>query len=150
LRSFPEWEAIAGALGTIPGGDRIRDTIANLPLRPSIQHGDLARWNLLKTETGALKVLDWEWGVSEGMPGIDLVHFIAQDLRLVERLPDAMVFRKTIGALKRPYWRDYIVRSGWNGFEREMIITCLAFKQGSGHQDNAKMLEASVAAESAA
>ncbi|MEP2777053.1 MAG: hypothetical protein ABJQ29_12735 [Luteolibacter sp.] len=142
LESFPEWAAISAGLGIIPGGERIIERIAKLPLLPSIRHGDLARWNLLTTETGELKVLDWEWGEPDGMPGIDLVHFIAQDLRLVQRLPDAMVFRKTLDELRQPLWRDYLVRCGWQGHESEMIIACLAFKQGAGHQENRPILEA--------
>ena len=144
LRSFPEWDAISLALGTIPEGGKIMEGIADLPLRPSIRHGDLARWNLLTTDGGDLKVLDWEWGEPEGLPGIDLAHFIAQDFRLVQRLPLEKVFRETLAALKQPLWQDYLAKCGWQGHESGMILAYLAFKQGASHQENRSILEASV------
>ncbi len=146
LRSFPEWDAISLALGTIPEGGKIMEGIADLPLRPSIRHGDLARWNLLITDGGELKVLDWEWGEASGLPGIDLTHFLAQDFRLVERLSDIDVFRKTVHALQDPFWRDYLSATGWLGQEEILVIACLAFKQGAGHQQNEEILGACIEA----
>ena len=146
LRSFPEWKAIDSALEDVPGGGRVTDLIGDLSICTSIRHGDLARWNLLITEEGDLKVLDWEWGEASGLPGIDLTHFLAQDFRLVERLSDIDVFRKTVHALQDPFWRNYLSATGWLGQEQALVIACLAFKQGAGHQQNEEILRSCVEA----
>jgi hypothetical protein len=146
LRSFPEWPAITKGLHGLPGHEQWSERLAVLPLRPSVRHGDLARWNLLRTHDGRLKVLDWEWGERHGLPGIDLVHYLAQDFRLVQRLEPAKVVEETVKALESSVWSAYLEQSGWNGHARELVLACLAFKQGAGHQDNEEILRVAVAA----
>jgi hypothetical protein len=146
LRSFPEWSAITDGLGDFPAGGRFLESVADLPLRTSIRHGDLARWNLLRTTDGQLKVLDWEWGERHGLPGIDLVHYLAQDFRLVKRLAPAEVVEETVRSLESPLWNAYSEQTGWAGHSRDLVIVCLAFKHGAGHQDNEEILKVAVAA----
>ena len=131
IRSFPYHETILCQL-------------ARVTARKSIRHGDLARWNLLRTDDGRLKVLDWEWGEPNGLAGIDLVHYLAQDFRLVKRMAATSVVEATVNALKSPFWHSYLESTGWSGRERELVLACLAFKQGAGHQDNSEILRTCV------
>lgn len=143
---FPEWPSITLALEEVPEGERFLQQIADLPLRPSIRHGDLARWNLLRTSDGRLKVLDWEWGERHGLPGIDLVHYLSQDFRLVRKLAPIEAVEASVKALESPVWRTYLNRAGWAGYARELVIACLAYKQGARHQDNEEILKVTVVA----
>lgn len=145
LASFSEWPSITAGLMGLTINESILKRLADLPLRPSIRHGDLARWNLLRTKDGRLKVLDWEWGERHGLPGFDLAHYLAQDFRLVRRLPAAQVIEKTVQALESPFWSPYLELAGWTGNARELVMVYLAFKQGAGHQDNTDILRVSAA-----
>jgi hypothetical protein len=50
-----------------------------------VQHGDFAPWNLLKRPGGAVCAIDWEYGVREGFPQLDLAYYILQVSALVHR-----------------------------------------------------------------
>lgn len=143
---FPEWAAIGSALEEHCAGNQALVRLSQECLRPVIRHGDFARWNLRRHKDGGLVVLDWEWGHKQGMPGIDLVHYFLQDARLVERLSPEHAIARTCQALKSPACRTYLQKTGWSGDPLLPLIACLAFKQGAGHQDNAEMLRAAVAA----
>jgi hypothetical protein len=51
----------------------------------SIQHGDLAPWNLIRDRTGRLTAIDWEYGLAAGFPGLDLAQYILQVAALICR-----------------------------------------------------------------
>lgn len=137
---FSEWHFIRTALGKQTRGAEFLSTLEGELHSPTIRHGDLARWNLLKMADGTVTVLDWEWGEPHGLPGIDLAHFLAQDFRLVDRLSDTEVVNETVKALKSSTWSKYLDTSGWKGRELELMIVCLAFKHGAGHQENSELL----------
>lgn len=141
ITGFTEWEAIQSALTKLNAGRLMLDRLSQESLRPVICHGDFARWNLLKQANGSVVVLDWEWGHQNGMPGIDLVHYILQDARLVKRLPHAEAITDTMQKLNRPECKDYLKRTGWSGDPMLPIIASLAWKQGAGHQENGEILE---------
>jgi L-malate glycosyltransferase len=44
---------------------------------PAIEHRDCSPWNVLLTPTGAPILLDWESAEPDGLPGLDLVYFLA-------------------------------------------------------------------------
>lgn len=139
--AFPEWAAIESCLSETTLGAAVLGQLADKHLRPVICHGDFARWNLLRQPDGSLVVLDWEWGHKGGMPGIDLVHYFLQDARLVQRLSPANAIRQTLSALEAPVSRAYLEKTGWRGATLVAMTACLAYKQGSGHQDNTQILE---------
>jgi hypothetical protein len=141
ITDFPEWTAIASALSEFESGGRVLERLSRECLTPVICHGDFARWNLLRKADGGLVVLDWEWGHSGGLPGIDLVHYFLQDARLVERLSPADAIRKTCLILESPACRVYLDKTGWSGDPLLPIIASLAYKQGAGHQENGEMME---------
>lgn len=61
------------------------------------QHGDLAPWNMFRTPERSLTAVDWEDGSSDGLPGLDLAHYLLQVAGLVFRWPAGQA-------------RDYVVR----------------------------------------
>jgi hypothetical protein len=142
---FPEWPAIYSALESTTAGREALARIAGLPLRPVIRHGDFARWNLLEPRDGSCVAIDWEWGIAAGMPGIDLVHFFAQDARLVHRLPPAGVVSSTLEALRAPACRRYLESTGWNDEAMLAILAGIAFTVGTRQQANEKVLDAALA-----
>jgi thymidylate kinase len=142
---FPEWPSILAALNHLGDGKSAIEKLAGLQLKPTVRHGDFARWNLLRTDEGPLMALDWEWAHPAGMPGLDLVHFILQEARLVERLAPANAIRKTIEVLDQASCTDYLEGTGWGSGSLLPVIASLAFKQGAGHQDNSGFLAAAVA-----
>lgn len=64
----------------------------------TIQHGDVAPWNILQSPKG-LKLIDWEYGELAGFPYIDLTHYILQVAGLVLRLKPYEAFEHTKSVL---------------------------------------------------
>ncbi len=144
MHEFPEWPAIEAALG---GSDAGRAALAQLShrcLRPVVRHGDFARWNILRTPNGELIVLDWELGVANGMPGIDLVHLFAQDAKLVLRLSPLAVIRAVEHALQRPECRKYLDATGWDGDVRGAMLVSIAFASAAKRKADQAVLAASL------
>jgi glycosyltransferase involved in cell wall biosynthesis len=46
-------------------------------LSPAVEHRDCSPWNVLLTPAGDPVLLDWESSEPEGLPGLDLVYFLA-------------------------------------------------------------------------
>lgn len=143
---FGEWKAIEAALAPLPNGPRALAALSRETLRPVIRHGDFARWNLLRQPDGNLMAIDWEWASTDGMPGIDIGHYFLQDERLVRRLPPAEATHATVAKLGMPACRAYLAETGWTGPPLLPILAGLAWKQGSGQQENSAVLEAALAA----
>ena len=89
-------------------------------------------------------VLDWEWGAARGMPGIDLVHYFAQDARLVRKLSPTAVVAAVLESLESPQCMAYLERTGWGGEARLALIASLAYTFGTGQQANGEILEAAL------
>ena len=144
ITDFPEWTFIKAAITGYPSAFPLLAKLSKLTLKPAVRHGDFARWNLLRTSDGKLIALDWEWGQAMGMPGLDLVHFFAQDARLVERLPPMEVVKATLRALEIPACSRYLENSGWSDNHALAIVASIAFTVGSHQQANEKVLRAAV------
>jgi hypothetical protein len=145
IASFPGWLAVSKALHGIKGGIDALRQLSGEVLRPVICHGDFARWNLRKSANGDIVVLDWEWSHSDGIPGIDLVHYFLQDARLVDRLSTDASLDRTCSILKSRGCSDYLAATGWKGDPILTVIASLAYKQGEEHQENGEILQAAVA-----
>jgi glycosyltransferase involved in cell wall biosynthesis len=89
-RSDPEWRRrlVAEPLDWFEGGfgpavdpaliERARaalDGLGDLPL--TCEHRDCSPWNVLLTPAGDPVLLDWESAEPDGLPGMDLVYFLA-------------------------------------------------------------------------
>ena len=110
---FPEWPAIISALNDLTDSHAAIDQLARLQLKPTVRHGDFARWNLLLQNDGSLMALDWEWAHPAGMPGLDLIHLyfrtrawlkgwhpllpFAKRLKFSDTHPAAGILRKRVG-----------------------------------------------------
>ena len=144
LVEFAEWSMIRSALSEHPKAESIISRFAELQLTPAVRHGDFARWNLLRGIGGKLVVLDWEWGVPNGMPGLDLVHYFAQDARLVQRLKANEVVDAVHRSLHKPSCVDYLKKSGWGTDVASAIVASIAFTVGAKQQANEEVLEAAL------
>ncbi|HCE17839.1 MAG TPA: hypothetical protein DEQ80_08265 [Anaerolinea thermolimosa] len=85
-------------------------------------HGDFAPWNILRLPGGSLRVLDWEYGMEEGFPFIDLIYYQLQVRALVYRRGPAEAFREVhmwlkscVPDLKEDEARALIRLAGWYG-----------------------------------
>jgi Ser/Thr protein kinase RdoA (MazF antagonist) len=74
-----DWFARAFGLVVDPGLiDEARSRLAGLDDLPAIvEHRDCSPWNVLITPGGDPVLLDWESAEPEGLPGLDLVYFLA-------------------------------------------------------------------------
>lgn len=48
-----------------------------------VYHGDFAPWNVLHWSHGSVAAIDWEYGLSESLPHLDLIHYFLQVGRLI-------------------------------------------------------------------
>ena len=64
-------------------------------------HGDFAPWNLRETERG-LRAIDWEYGLLNGIAGIDSVHFIANSGLCLRRKSPGDMIRMFRGIIEGP------------------------------------------------
>jgi PAS domain-containing protein len=60
----------------------VLSSLGDMPL--VVEHRDCAPWNILVADRGALAFIDWESSEPSGLPGLDLVYFLAQAALLVE------------------------------------------------------------------
>jgi hypothetical protein len=83
-RPDPDWRRrlLAEPLGwferhvrPIPEAQPLLDGLGDLS--PAVEHRDCSPWNILLTPTGDPVLLDWESAEPEGLPGLDLVYFLA-------------------------------------------------------------------------
>lgn len=141
---FREWHAIRSAMEASKAGLKALETFSGHWIQPVISHGDFARWNLLLLDDGSLTALDWEWGIIDGMPGVDLVHYFAQDFRLVQGMNSKDVIRAVENELIKPRAREYLGKTGWGDCLIEPILASVAYKQGARHQKNPELLAACI------
>lgn len=141
---FNEWPSIERALSISTEGKSVSSEIRALMLRPMVRHGDFARWNLLRKHDGTITAFDWEWGHPAGMPGLDLVHYFLQDLRLVQRLPHPDAIEGTVKQMRETESSLLLRETGWPDDLILPVIASLAYKQGAGHQENSDVLNAAL------
>lgn len=144
IEAFPEWPEITAALAELPDGDKALDRLSGKDLVPALRHGDFTRWNLLKQDDGRIIVIDWEWGHTAGMPGIDLVHYHAQDARLVKRLAPHQVLDEVRAMLMQDDSKHYLKQSGWGDDLDALILAAIAYPVGAKHQENTAVLQEAV------
>lgn len=67
--------------------DHLLDPLAGRKWPVVIQHGDLAPWNLRRDADDRLNAFDWEYGVLQGFPYLDVAHYILQVAALIYHWP---------------------------------------------------------------
>jgi Phosphotransferase enzyme family len=64
---------------------RARELLERLPDLPLVcEHRDCSPWNVLLTANGEPALLDWESAEPHGLPGLDLVYFLANAAFVIE------------------------------------------------------------------
>jgi hypothetical protein len=141
LENFAEWKWIMPTLARHkPWSDRL-DQLGALPLRPSIRHGDLTRPNLRQGVTVPVVVHDWERGVPDGLPCVDLVHYLTQDLVFRKRLPPREVTRAVAARLSEADVSNCLLATGWGHRINELMVCAYAINTGAGYIDQTALIE---------
>lgn len=66
-------------------GARAHELLERLPDLPlACEHRDCSPWNVLLTASGEPALLDWESAEPRGLPGLDLVYFLANTAFVIE------------------------------------------------------------------
>ena len=96
LDEFERGFAVAGGDGVV---ERAREFVAGLPaLSPACEHRDCSPWNIVLAGPGEPALLDWESAEPHGLPGLDLVYFLANAAFVIE---GALESDRTLEAYRR-------------------------------------------------
>lgn len=94
-----------------------------------LEHGDLSHPNLLLGSEGRLRAVDWERGASHGLPGQDLVLFLAYlaEARAGAASPLERVAAVEGALLSRHGWaRGHLAEHlAWRGVEERLLLPVL-------------------------
>lgn len=110
LRESHLWQSIAAAWPA--GHGEKREKVGDLPLECSIFHGDFVAWNLINTPEG-VAVVDWEFGKPVDVAGIDLIHFICQDILLLRGLQNGPFVEEALDEISQPVVWAFLSSVGW-------------------------------------
>src|SRR5436190_718658 len=84
----------------------IRETRARLAALGDLplvcEQRDFSPWNVLIAADGALVVLDWESAETEGLPGMDLIYFLAYLAFFLDGAMESGRFRESYRAALDP------------------------------------------------
>src|SRR5256885_1368682 len=94
-------------------------------VRPCIQHGDFARWNIKVHPSGSWTVLDWERGQLEGIPAWDWFHYYLQSAILVEKLSGDALIERAEAILQTNDFENYAEQSRIKAIARPLMIAYL-------------------------
>jgi glycosyltransferase involved in cell wall biosynthesis len=84
----------------IPAARPLLDRLGDLP--PAVEHRDCSPWNVLLTPAGDPVLLDWEAAEPEGLPGLDLVYFLANCAFVLDGALESGRTRETYARLLDP------------------------------------------------
>lgn len=82
LQEFERGFAAAGAEDLAAQARAILDPLPDLP--PACEHRDCSPWNVVLDGSGEPALLDWESAEPQGLPGLDLVYFLANSAFVIE------------------------------------------------------------------
>jgi len=71
-------------------------------LAPAVEHRDCSPWNVLITPQGDPVLLDWESAEPDGLPGLDLVYFLANCAFILDGAIESGRTRESYGRLLDP------------------------------------------------
>ena len=114
LGDDPWAHALLGRISQGEAPDGWHEEISRLEIRRALIHGDFAVWNL-RIKDGEVYALDWEWGVENGIGGIDLAHALRQEAVMVRGLRGKAAISWILNAVSDSMWAGYLKSSGWSG-----------------------------------
>jgi hypothetical protein len=141
LKSYPEWKSILAGFEGLPEWQSRAEEWSQFMLRPSIRHGDLTRPNLRRSPSGALWVHDWERGSFDGVPGLDLVHFLIQDVSFRNLISPQKVIQHVLKQLNAEPCRQWIQAIGWKDGPVPLLASTIAFNIGSEYFKQVELLD---------
>jgi glycosyltransferase involved in cell wall biosynthesis len=89
------------ATGSVPALHSILDDLGELPSVP--EHRDCSPWNVVLTPDGEPALLDWESAEPDGLPGMDLVYFLANCAFVLDGALESGRTRETYAKLLDPH-----------------------------------------------
>ncbi len=102
--------------------DAILDDLAGKSWPVSLQHGDFVPWNLRRRQDGnGLSAFDWEHGIANGFPYLDLAYFILQVAVLIYSWPAAK------SAIYATAWLERQPAFGLTGREARALVRLSMF-----------------------
>lgn len=111
-------------------GDDLKEELAELScseVTSPVLHGDFAPWNVKINSEGGVKILDWEYAESFGMPGWDWLHYHVQRLKLIERTSAEKILAHCEELLRNAPFSDYLLAAGLNGHENALLGSYLYY-----------------------
>ena len=96
-----------------------------------LQHGDVAPWNMLREPGGKVKAVDWEYGTLQGMPLLDLAHYVLQTAALIYRWNPSRAMKYATGYL--------MSGAQWHGLSHQEVQALVRL---SAYYDYCRVLEA--------
>lgn len=70
------------------------------------QHGDFVPWNIRLMETGEIRAFDWEYGIPQGFPFLDMAYYFLQVSRLIYRTPSPLARDNAVRELSKWLGRE--------------------------------------------
>jgi len=140
LNSFHQWAEISTAWPFHDLRDELEKIGFSLMLKPSLIHGDLAPWNVIRDASGELRVIDWEDGAAKGIGGWDWVHFVYQTVTLVDRKDPEQTAEQLFASLREPECQSYLKHLGWYENEQWLLMTYLSAEQPNDPQFRRQVL----------
>ena len=119
------WEDLEKVAASDPIFEILAGALRERSLHPSIQHGDLAPWNIKVSPAGVWTVLDWERGQLAGLPAWDWFHYVLQRAINVEREPTALLAARAEAILASDAFKQYAQKAGILGCERQLLMAYL-------------------------
>jgi hypothetical protein len=141
LDTFPEWAAILTGFEGFPEWQKRAEEWSSYQLVPSIRHGDLTRPNLRCSAAGSLWVHDWERGAYKGVPGLDLAHFLIQDVSFRNLISPQKVIQHVLKQLNAEPCRQWIQSIGWKDGPVSLLASTIAFNIGSEYFNQIELLD---------
>jgi glycosyltransferase involved in cell wall biosynthesis len=86
--------------GPAPGAKELLEGLGPVP--GAVEHRDCSPWNVLVTPQGEPVLLDWESAEPEGLPGLDLVYFLANCAFVLDGALESGRTRETYARLLDP------------------------------------------------
>ncbi len=124
LDALTPWQRLATQAGVGP----IVERVAGRQVAPALFHGDFAPWNVrVEKLSRRWMVIDWERGVTAGVPGWDWFHWMIHVSVLVHRHDaDASVeFLRAV--LRSPDFQQYAQAAQIAGLEKALLAAYLIY-----------------------